>query len=262
MPTSYLFCIITGSVDQVAALSTSSAPDLPAGDTLKPQLNGTSTGPMVGPEIPQDLLNDRNESGSAVEPQSERAIIRELTMPPIPNFDIPPSPPGSPDPVAEKKFKHFLDLKSQGVHFNEKLASSSSLKNPSLLTKLMEHAGIAPQDAYSTSLPTDVWDPLGLPSWAFKEELLKSSQEVAKREEERRGRGQRDAIDFVPGTASGDSSRGGTPGTGKSRVSASERIIAGLSRESTKSPAIRGRESRFDKDRPPSPKRRRRSRSR
>ncbi|KAJ6155043.1 hypothetical protein N7470_005609 [Penicillium chermesinum] len=64
--------------------------------------------------------------------QSEKQPLKEDTQPQriVPNLDIPPSPPGSPDPAANAKFQHFLSLKHQGVHFNAKLATSSSLKNP------------------------------------------------------------------------------------------------------------------------------------
>jgi hypothetical protein len=234
------------------------------------KINGNAEGPVVVPVAPPAIFEPQNEAESAIGPPylTERALIRELTLPPIPNLDIPQSPPGSPDPGTNRKFKHFLDLKSQGTHFNDKLAASSSLKNPSLLNKLMEYAEITDVDQHATSLPTSIWNPAGFPPWAFKEELLKSSQEVSKKEEERRAKGQRDAIDFVPGTASGDSSRGGTPGGGKGlRISAAERVMAGLSRESTKSPigsdrGISGDKRRLRRDRGISPKQRKRSRSR
>jgi hypothetical protein len=232
------------------------------------QVNGAAEGQMVGPTAPPTAFDSQGPESAAGSPYlTERALVRDLTMPPMPNLDIPRSPPGSPNPAANQKFKHFLELKSQGTHFNEKLASSSSLKNPSLLNKLMEHAGIAAMEQYATSLPREIWDPSNFPSWAFKEELLKTSQEITRREEERRARGQRDNIDFVPSTVSGDSSRGGTPGGGKGlRVSAAERVMAGLSRESTKSPMGsdqgRNRDNRRPRERAPSPKRRKRSRSR
>ena len=126
-----------------------------------------------------------------------RTLIHDLTLPPVPNLDIPPSPPGSPDPVANAKFAHFLSLKKKGIHFNEKLADSTSLKNPSLLGKLREHAGIDEQAQYSTSLPTDVWDVSELPSWGFKEELLKAQQDERRKVEEGKVAGQRSSIDFV-----------------------------------------------------------------
>ena len=218
---------------------------------------------MVGPERPSGTSMPRDADDThPLSPYSvERSLILGLTLPVNANLDIPPSPPGSLHPSANQKFKQFLDLKSQGVHFNEKLASSTSLRNPSLLSKLMEHAGIERHAQFSTSLPTEIWDPSKLPSWAFKEDLMQSSQEIEKREDERRVKGQRDAIDFVSATASGNSSRGGTPGGSKGpRGSAAERVMAELSRESTNSPLgpEQGKRlSRFDiRDRRTSPRRR------
>jgi hypothetical protein len=121
----------------------------------------------------------------------------------VPNLDIPPSPPGSPDPAANAKFEHFLSLKEQGVHFNSKLASSSSLKNPSLLMTMMEHAGIEEQSQYDTSLPAEVWSTSNLPPWGFKEELLKTQQEVRQKSEANKS--SRDSIEFVSGSRKANS---------------------------------------------------------
>lgn len=129
-----------------------------------------------------------------------RAFIHDLTLPPVPKLDIPPSPPGSPNPEANAKFNHFLSLKNQGIHFNEKLAGSTSLKNPSLLSKLKDHAKINDQGQYSTSLPYEIWDATTLPGWGFKEELLKARQEIYHKKEEKKGIEQRDSIEFVAST--------------------------------------------------------------
>jgi hypothetical protein len=134
---------------------------------------------------------------------TSRTLIHDLTLPPVPNLDIPPSPPGSPNLSANAKFAHFLRLKKQDVHFNEKLAGSASLKNPSLLNKMMEHAGIDGQAQYSSSIPTELWDISSLPNWGYKEELLKVQKESNAKAEEKRQKGQRAMIDFV----SPDSSR-------------------------------------------------------
>jgi hypothetical protein len=127
-----------------------------------------------------------------------RGMIHDLTLPPIPNLDIPPSPTGSPDPTATRKLSHFLSLKSQGVHFNEKLSTSSSLKNPSLLIKLRQHAGIDDHEQYAASIPADVWDYSSLPDWAYKEELLKSQQATRLQIESKKVAGKRDSVEFVP----------------------------------------------------------------
>ncbi|EEH47882.2 uncharacterized protein PADG_03966 [Paracoccidioides brasiliensis Pb18] len=198
--------------------------------------------PLVGPFQPiQSISPTGNEPSSSSRKSSpfsaNRALLRDMTLPPIPNFDIPPSPPGSPDPAANQKFAHFFSLKRQGVHFNEKLASSSSLRNPSLLAKLMEHAGIDGQAQYATSLPKELWDPVStLPPWGYKEELLKSQQEVRRKIEEKKASGPREAIDFVSAGGGGQSREPATPPGGKSRPSAAERVMAGLNRERTSSP--------------------------
>jgi len=209
---------------------------------------------------------------------ANRAAIRNLTVPDLPMLDIPPSPPGSPPPEMNKKFQHFLDLKKQGIHFNEKLASSSALKNPSLLKKLMDYAGLDEQNQYSTTLPEDVWNPKGFPPWAFKEELAKNQQEVTKKKEEERARTPRESIDFVSTNNSGQSSRGATPeassGAKALRGSAADRVMAGLDRGETSSSQAgtdltkenhNRRTGDYNKARsgfPTSPKRRKRSRSR
>lgn len=159
----------------------------PSGPVLGPAHEGTGA-----PEV-----FDEQSSAS-------RTVVHDLTLPPVPNLDIPPSPPGSPSPSANAKFAHFLTLKKQDVHFNEKLAGSVSLKNPSLLRKMMEHAGIDHQAQYFSSLPPELWSTTDLPNWGYKEELLKAQRELNTRAEEGRLQGQRDTIEFVS-----DSTRSG-----------------------------------------------------
>ncbi len=204
---------------------------------------------MLGPSGPSASPQEAT-NGSTSRPQSpyssHRSVIRDLTLPPVPNFYNPPSPPGSPPASTTTKFTHFLELKSQGVHFNEKLARSSALKNPSLLQKLMSFAGISEQDQYASSLPKDVYDHTDLPPWAYEEELARSQQEILKRKEEEKRTAQRLALDFVP--ASGDGGGAGnivggstvrgvesgpSAGLGKS---AAERVMAGLDRERSRTP--------------------------
>ncbi|KAJ5343527.1 uncharacterized protein N7506_003351 [Penicillium brevicompactum] len=108
--------------------------------------------------------------------------------------------PGSPNPAVNAKFEHFLSLKKQGVHFNSKLASSTSLKNPSLLANMMSHAGITEQSQYDTSLPADVWSTSTLPPWGFKGELLRAQHELRRNMEAQKTSGQRTSVDFVSGS--------------------------------------------------------------
>ena len=103
-------------------------------------------GPVLGPPRMDLVMADPLEEDDDFTPQSpyssNRALLRDLTLPTVPNYDIPPSPPGSPVASTNARFKHFLHLKKQGIHFNEKLATSSVLKNPSLMQKLMDFSDI------------------------------------------------------------------------------------------------------------------------
>ncbi|KAJ5468667.1 hypothetical protein N7475_006419 [Penicillium sp. IBT 31633x] len=193
--------------------STSQADQNEALKPVEQPLNKTSSnaatdlvpnGPVLGPASMDmaPLSEDKHSSSGRSSPFSaSRALIQDLTLPPVPNLDIPPSPPGSPNPAANAKFEHFLSLKKQGVHFNSKLASSSSLKNPSLLVKMMEHAGIEEEAQYDTSLPADLWTTSDLPKWGFKEELLRTQQILRKQSEEKKASGQRTSVGFVPESA-------------------------------------------------------------
>lgn len=176
-------------------------------------------GPMVGPTMPSQLDNDNDlspEPSSTIRQQmSERDAIRYLTQATHPMTSIPPSPPGSPDPALNAKFKRFLDLKAKGVHFNDDLARKSTFCNPGLLATMMSRAGLDGDDQYKTSLPKGIWDPLAFPPSAYKEELLRSQQTIREQESAiKKGlstSGKR-TIEFTAGGRSGTSSRDSTPG--------------------------------------------------
>jgi hypothetical protein len=199
--------------------------------------------------VPTDLL----EGDDGLTPQSpysaNRTLLRNLTLPTIPNIDIPPSPPGSPVASTNAKFKHFLDLKQKGIHFNEKLANSSAMKNPSLMQKLLDFSDIDELGQYATTLPKDLWNPGSFPEYAYKEELAKSQQKIARAEEEKQ-LGPRGKVEFVPANISEPSSRSATPGLGGkgSQRSAAERVMAGLdrARSSYQPGAGTKRKTRFD----------------
>lgn len=218
-------------------------------DNDKPVI-GALQGP-IGPPQP-GMSVDSSPSAPASPYTAQRSTIRDLTLPTEPNFDIPPSPPESPNPGTDRKFAHFLDLKRQGIHFNAKLASSSALRNPSLLPKLMQSAAVDGPKQYATTLSVDLWDPTGFPDWAYKEELAISQKQVSTKKDEERMKIQRESIDFVSASNSTQTSKGppGPLNTAKGlRVSAAERVMAGLEGK-----AVEGRSR--------SPKRRKRSQSR
>ncbi|KAH8602528.1 HCNGP-like protein-domain-containing protein [Bisporella sp. PMI_857] len=209
-------------------------------------------GPVLGPVMPTEGIADTpfpqvNEDGIMQSPYSaERTTVRDLTLPSLPNYNIPPSPPGSPVANTNAKFKHFMELKKQGVHFNEKLSKSAALKNPSLMQKLMDFADIDEVGEYSTTLSKDLWDPAVFPEAAYKEELAKSQKAILKKREDEKSREKRTALDFVPATSTADSSKNGSVRNGQ--LSASERIMAGLDRGRSNSPHVQGvkRKTRFE----------------
>ncbi|KAK0628405.1 hypothetical protein B0T17DRAFT_522620 [Bombardia bombarda] len=223
-------------------------------------------GPAMGPPPPstaaaQDttdvdmsfLDQEDDPSSSSLNPprspySASRALLRDLTLPAVPNMDIPGSPPGSPPPgldALNAKFDNFLKLKrTQGVHFNERLAASSALRNPALMDKLLAFVGVetdfvvSQEDdgssssstnntratgQYATTLATDLWDPAGFPEGAYKGPLRRT-QELRQKERER-ARGE--PVDFVTASAasvsapaSAPTSRSGTPGLGSGAVPA------------------------------------------
>lgn len=212
----------------------------------------TANGILVGPSLSR--ISGGSIASAPHSPYSaNRSLIHDLTLPTKAKFNIPPSPPRSSSAPMDRKFEHFLDLKKQGLHFNEKLAGSSALKNPSLLPKLMSFAGVEECDQYSTTLPKDIWDPAGFPTWAYKEELTKSQQAISKKREELKSRLHRESIEFVSSTNSGISSKGiaatSDAGLKGPRGSVAERVMAGLDRERTRSPMVDSSSTRADPER-------------
>lgn len=236
-------------------------PPAESSQTIQLPSNQKPDAPLVGPQLGpveatgfselEDVM-DEEQNGEPQSPYSaNRALLRDLTLPTVPNYDIPPSPPGSPVASTNAKFKHFLELKKQGTHFNEKLAKSAALKNPSLMQKLMDFADIDEAEQYATTLPQDLWNPTGFPEYAYKEELAKSQQKILKEREAKKVRGQREALDFVPATASGET-RDAISNTGsingKGQKSTAERIMAGLDKGRSNSSSTQGvkRKTRFE----------------
>ncbi|KAE8400057.1 nucleophile aminohydrolase [Aspergillus pseudonomiae] len=188
----------SSSEDETAKKAPSATKCINKGQPVQTATSREPSGPIVGPSHeeaqPEPHFSERSRLSNS------RTLIHDLTLPPVPNLDIPLSPPGSPNSNVNAKFAHFLSLKKQGVHFNEKLAFSASLKNPSLLKKMMEHAGIDDQMQYFTSLPPEVWNVSGLPRWGFKEELFKSQKKFHQKAEEQWSADQRETIEFVAAT--------------------------------------------------------------
>lgn len=180
-------------------------------------------GPLLGPTAhPNGTVVTEEEPvfPIALADMSERDAIRHLTQAPFPAPSLPASPPGSPEPAANERFRRFLELKAKGVHFNEDLARKSSFRNPSLLSTMMSKVGIDEKAQYNTSLPLDIWNPNDFPDWAYKEGLLKSQQELQEQADAHKkmlsATGKR-TIDFTSESASEGSSRKSTPGQHSNR---------------------------------------------
>ncbi|KAF3803601.1 hypothetical protein GCG54_00004773 [Colletotrichum gloeosporioides] len=178
--------------------------------------------PSMEAQLPQGSLSQAADGADSPYTAS-RALLRDLTLPPVPNFDIPPSPPGSPPPALTAKFTQFIELKKKGVHFNAKLAQSSALRNPSLTDKLMDFVDIDGRGGYATTLPHDIWDPTSeaaLPEWATRTALRQSQERVrAERAGLRKAGG---PVEFVPAAAGGPSaSEVASPGNEATTAAAS-----------------------------------------
>jgi hypothetical protein len=138
-------------------------------------------------------------------------------MPPLPNFDIPDAPPPPTQNSEEaatlaavaKQFERFLELKKQGVHFNERLQNSTSLRNPGLLPKLMAFAEISREECYASTLPKDFGVPARWPEDCYVESLVRENER-----RERKRVAEREKVEFVP--AQGNEGNGkSTPSEGK-----------------------------------------------
>lgn len=101
----------------------------------------------------------------------------------------------------------------------------------------MDFAGVGIERQYTTTLPTELWDPAGLPTWAYKEELAEAQHGLSKKKEEERDRLQRQSIDFVAAGTPGQP--GGLALAKGTRASAAERIMAGLGKDSKPSSQLR-----------------------
>ncbi|KAF2971624.1 hypothetical protein GQX73_g1952 [Xylaria multiplex] len=143
--------------------STKEAPKIPQAE-IKVDEAQAVYGPQIGPSGSGFPPLEEDPAGAEIPlpPGSPytamRALSRHLTLPAVPDMDIPPSPPGSPSATTSKKFENFLELKKKGVHFNSRLADTASMKNPALADKLMAFVELDHRDQYRTTLAADLWD--------------------------------------------------------------------------------------------------------
>lgn len=70
---------------------------------------------------------------------------------------------------------------------------------------------------YTTTLPADLWDPRAFPGWAFRDQLRRTREVVAKEREVARSAPGRSAVEFVPAAASSTESSGFNSSRGEKR---------------------------------------------
>lgn len=189
-------------------------PALPADSaTMGPSLPPPDEAEAYPEQMDEDLDQDAQPDPTRppLSPYSaNRALLHQLTLPTVPDMDIPPSPPpGSPSSDARHaaltaKFDKFLELKrTKGVHFNARIADSHAFRNPEQTDKLLGFIGVdtkfdrdsgAGAGQYATTLPTEFWDPAGFPAWAYRGQLRRAQEKVSKE----RARAQGEAVQFVP----------------------------------------------------------------
>jgi hypothetical protein len=157
--------------------------------------------------------------------QYTNSLIRQATMPILPpdldDFDIPPSPPGSPDPNLTSKLDNFQQLRDRGIYFNDRLASNKSFRNPQLLGKLSGYVGI--DDEYGTNLPPSIWDPHGFTRDQYHDVIAEKQRQTFDALQERQRTEQRTSIEFASA----------------SNKSAAERILEGVNSRPTSRPQSR-----------------------
>lgn len=165
-------------------------------------------GPSLPPAEPEQTEDTTLETSAAPSSpySTNRALIQDLTLPSVPDFDIPPSPPGSPSPATNKKFQQFINLKKKGTHFNSKLESSTATRNPALMDKLLGFVDVTDTDQYQTTLSPELWDPTAFPDWAYRSRLRRATDKVAKEREAERSSGSRSTVEYV--NAVGSSGKG------------------------------------------------------
>lgn len=222
--------MIATNIELTIILKVDAPGTIPSGPLKQqPDASAPINGPSQGPTVP--ALEDGGSANTA-SPAPTRAIIQNLTLPTVPNFDIPASPPGSPPLKATKKFAQFLELKKKGQHFNQRLEGSSVLRDPRHLQRLMEFAEISLEDSYATTLPEEVAVPVAFPEWAYVEELRASQKKIFLSREQAKSKKPREAVGFISATKSGTSSGTGTPaGKGPQQQSAAERVMTSVDQE-------------------------------
>ncbi|GAP90405.1 putative hcngp-like protein [Rosellinia necatrix] len=243
---------ITADTSSIPSTSTKDTPKrlqptAKANEEQKPAVYG----PQIGPSSGATSFPPLEEDPSTAEPPplllpplplppgspytATRALLRDLTLPAVPDMAIPPSPPGSPPPAdSSRRFEGFLELKRKGVHFNARLAGSAPMRNPALADKLLAFADLDHRDQYRTALGPDLcpWaDPDAYPRHAYREQLRQAQTDAA----QARARAAGEPVKFVP-----------PEGAATAAVSVSSAAAAGEDAKTAQAAGTAKRKTRFD----------------
>ncbi|CAG8483840.1 8423_t:CDS:2 [Ambispora leptoticha] len=128
-------------------------------------------------------------------------------IPNVENWGIPAEPDAECDQNVQTKIEHFLQLKEQGVLFNENLLKSKAFRNPHIYSKLVEFIEL---DEIGSNFPKDVFDPYGFPREMYADKLAETQRKITEERQNAQLQQQRTHIQFV-------GSSGSSTGISKSR---------------------------------------------
>ncbi|KAK9711448.1 SAP30-binding protein, variant 2 [Basidiobolus ranarum] len=122
--------------------------------------------------------------------------FRELLVPKtivgIDNYGIPGEPEDECDPDLQAKIAKWIELKNQGISFNDRLSKNKAFRNPNIYDKFVQFIEL---DETGSNFPSDIYDPKGFPPEAYSNEIEKLQKLRA--EERSRRQQQRAEIEFV-----------------------------------------------------------------
>jgi len=178
----------------------------PTGRLMSSEPESRGLTPLSNPEgsisIAQSIsLVDRQGVAAGAEGGGEGVAASTDPFSRLP-AELRPPPPGSPDREILTRCEKIHAMQAQGRSFNDELRNHKGYRNPDLLTKLVEHWGIA---QHGSALSKEVFDAEGRSDQDTIEAIMKQleHQEEAKKKAREMRPGQPGAgIEFSRGTGS------------------------------------------------------------
>ncbi|KAJ3038814.1 hypothetical protein HDV00_000302 [Rhizophlyctis rosea] len=126
------------------------------------------------PSSSNTQLNDaheRHHGESAAITATMRDLLQQLPYSINGATEIPPEPEGDCDPALQDKITKWLELKSMGTLFNERLTGTHAFRNPAIMSKLIEYLDL---DEIGSNYPREMFDPHGFPENMYYEQIVKA----------------------------------------------------------------------------------------